>query len=218
MFCNKCGKEISDDSRFCKYCRTAVNYSQTHKINVNTGGKIYKKWWFWLIIVIVSIFGLIALGSTSETENKDKSDNGINSNIVYSTNKEKIKNDISIKNASNEINTEIISNSEKGTKNNIIQEEQESYINDDNTSTSDKTNSKSNNNDEQKNKKDEESKSNSSTNIKDSSSIENSEMVWVGETGTKYHYKDCRTLKGKGHQITLEQAQEEGREPCKVCY
>lgn len=44
------------------------------------------------------------------------------------------------------------------------------------------------------------------------------EMVWVGETGTKYHKKDCRTLKGKGLQITLKQALQEGREPCKVCH
>ena len=44
------------------------------------------------------------------------------------------------------------------------------------------------------------------------------EMVWVGETGTKYHCQDCRTLKGNGHQITLKQALAEGREPCKVCH
>ena len=46
----------------------------------------------------------------------------------------------------------------------------------------------------------------------------NSQMVWVGETGTKYHNQGCRTLKGKGHQITLQQAQDQGREPCKVCH
>lgn len=46
----------------------------------------------------------------------------------------------------------------------------------------------------------------------------NSEMVWVGETGTKYHNAGCRTLKGKGHQITLQQALSEGKEPCKVCH
>lgn len=46
----------------------------------------------------------------------------------------------------------------------------------------------------------------------------NSEMVWVGETGTKYHNEGCRTLKGKGHQITMQQALAEGRQPCKVCH
>ena len=43
-------------------------------------------------------------------------------------------------------------------------------------------------------------------------------MVWVGKTGTKYHNQWCGTLKGKGHQITMEQAQAEGRQPCKVCH
>lgn len=51
-----------------------------------------------------------------------------------------------------------------------------------------------------------------------SSSNNNSQMVWVGETGTKYHNQGCRTLKGKGHQITFQQAQAEGRAPCKVCH
>ena len=51
-----------------------------------------------------------------------------------------------------------------------------------------------------------------------SSSNSNSQMVWIGETGTKYHNQSCRTLKGKGHQITLQQAQAEGRAPCKVCH
>lgn len=43
-------------------------------------------------------------------------------------------------------------------------------------------------------------------------------MVWVGDTGTKYHKHSCRTLKGNGHQTTMEQALSEGRQPCKVCY
>ena len=43
-------------------------------------------------------------------------------------------------------------------------------------------------------------------------------MVWVGETGDKYHIQSCRTLKGKGHQITLQQALSEGRQACKVCH
>ena len=43
-------------------------------------------------------------------------------------------------------------------------------------------------------------------------------MVWVGETGTKYHHEDCPSLKGKGHQITMEEALAEGRGPCGICY
>ncbi len=45
----------------------------------------------------------------------------------------------------------------------------------------------------------------------------NEEMTWVGDTGTKYHRKTCRTLKGNGHQITMKQALAEGRTACKVC-
>ena len=50
------------------------------------------------------------------------------------------------------------------------------------------------------------------------SSTSNSQMVWVGNTGTKYHVQSCRTLKGKGHQITMQQALAEGRQACKVCH
>ena len=56
------------------------------------------------------------------------------------------------------------------------------------------------------------------TSIQASTSTNKSQMVWVGETGSKYHNQGCRTLKGKGHQITLQQAQSEGRAPCKVCH
>lgn len=45
-----------------------------------------------------------------------------------------------------------------------------------------------------------------------------STMVWIGETGTKYHKENCRTLKGNKYQITLEEAKAQGREACKVCH
>lgn len=50
------------------------------------------------------------------------------------------------------------------------------------------------------------------------SSEDKSETVWVGESGNKYHTQNCRTLKGKGHEITLQQALAEGRQACKVCH
>ena len=59
-------------------------------------------------------------------------------------------------------------------------------------------------------------KSNSSTSS--SSLNKNSDTVWVGETGNKYHRQSCPTLKGKGHAISLSEAKAQGREPCKVCY
>ena len=52
----------------------------------------------------------------------------------------------------------------------------------------------------------------------DNSSNENTTMVWIGETGTKYHKQGCDTLKNGEYQITLNDALAEGREPCKRCY
>ena len=45
----------------------------------------------------------------------------------------------------------------------------------------------------------------------------NEETVWIGETGTKYHKYTCRTLRGNKYEITLQEAINQGREPCKVC-
>lgn len=44
------------------------------------------------------------------------------------------------------------------------------------------------------------------------------ETVYVGKTGSKYHYKDCRTLKDSVFPISLSDAEAEGRTPCKVCH
>lgn len=51
-----------------------------------------------------------------------------------------------------------------------------------------------------------------------SSDDDEEEMVWIGETGTKYHYENCRTLKGNKYQITLKKAKSQGRTACKVCH
>lgn len=66
-----------------------------------------------------------------------------------------------------------------------------------------------------------EAETNSNTSSSHSESSESSndtEMVWVGETGTKYHYKGCRSLRGKGRQITMEEAIAEGRTSCGICH
>jgi hypothetical protein len=46
----------------------------------------------------------------------------------------------------------------------------------------------------------------------------NYDYVYIGKTGTKYHRKDCMSLKGKGTRITLKEAQAQGRGPCGICY
>ena len=41
--------------------------------------------------------------------------------------------------------------------------------------------------------------------------------VYVGETGNKYHKKNCKTLKNGSYPISYEEAIREGRTACKVC-
>ena len=42
-------------------------------------------------------------------------------------------------------------------------------------------------------------------------------IVYKGKTGTKYHKKNCKTLKGGGYPISYEEAIKEGRTAGKVC-
>lgn len=74
MFCNKCGKEIPNDSRVCKFCGSAINQQQTVDYNVDTTNtvkikkKLYQQWWFWLIIVFLFI-GVVAVTTEETGEN-----------------------------------------------------------------------------------------------------------------------------------------------------
>lgn len=47
---------------------------------------------------------------------------------------------------------------------------------------------------------------------------EQGETVYIGETGTKYHYATCHTLKNGAFPISLEEALAQGRTPCKICH
>lgn len=86
MFCNKCGKEIPNDSKVCKYCGASVNNSQSQTININANTnvqakkKIYQKWWFWLIIVLVILFVIVVASGTSDN-NVDSGDAKNTSNV-----------------------------------------------------------------------------------------------------------------------------------------
>lgn len=45
-----------------------------------------------------------------------------------------------------------------------------------------------------------------------------SDMVWISRTGTKYHSNpDCSNMKNPGY-VTLDEAIAQGRTPCKKCY
>lgn len=47
---------------------------------------------------------------------------------------------------------------------------------------------------------------------------QNQTTVWIGDTGTKYHRYNCRTLRGNKYGISLSKALAQGRQACKVCY
>jgi len=57
MFCNKCGRENPDDSKFCNYCGNSFN----HQSNIRVKGTQKKKN---IIIAIISIFLICAAGVT----------------------------------------------------------------------------------------------------------------------------------------------------------
>ena len=43
------------------------------------------------------------------------------------------------------------------------------------------------------------------------------ETVWITNNGNKYHSSNCRALTDNRQEITLEQAQNNGYEPCGIC-
>ena len=50
------------------------------------------------------------------------------------------------------------------------------------------------------------------------SSADGGQMVWISGSGTKYHSKSsCSNMKNPW-QVTVEEAQAQGRQPCKKCY
>lgn len=79
MYCNKCGKEIPNDSKCCKFCGSPIIQTSNTTINV-TGSHskikikkpIYQKAWFWILIVfaVIVIIGITGgNGNTIETSN-----------------------------------------------------------------------------------------------------------------------------------------------------
>lgn len=184
---------------------------------------ILKKWWFWGIIILI-----LFMASNSSTQQGIK--DGINK-ATYNTISNNITNQSLISKT-----TSTITNETSSTETNFIKNEitENTNISLQNTSTNSNATSEIKKNNSLKQTLEENGKLESAMNYSDTKTNDNSgttvdstsltaqdtntEMVWVGDTGTKYHYQSCRTLKGNGHQITLEQALAEGREPCKVCH
>lgn len=62
MFCRNCGKEIVDNAVICQHCGVATNDNNFGAVRpVRKKTPIYKRWWFWAIVVI------LLLGSCSST-------------------------------------------------------------------------------------------------------------------------------------------------------
>lgn len=143
--------------------------------------------------------------------------NKIKENVVEKeeTNGEKIEQVSKEESKDTEKNSSNSSN-EKTTVTEELKQENTSQKETSNTSNQSTSTSSSNTN-KTNNKTTTNSSSSSSISNGSTSNDETSETVWVGNTGTKYHRQSCRTLKGKGHKITLKEALAEGREPCKVC-
>jgi len=47
--------------------------------------------------------------------------------------------------------------------------------------------------------------------------VDAGKIVYVTDSGSKYHEAGCTSLKGKGIEITVGEAIEEGKEACKNC-
>lgn len=172
---------------------------------------IYKKWWFWVVAIFVS---LLIISSATPTDNQTSNITNqlytnISNNIVDSNSTTK---DNDITNNINQNDTPIVN-----------QQQENGSSNNQSSQTTNSLNSlKEDSNVSSTQLKEETSTPSSDASISspDTSTQTNTDeqMVWVGNTGTKYHKQNCRTLKGNGHQITMQQAIAEGREACKVCY
>ena len=172
---------------------------------------IYKKWWFWVVAIFVS---LLIISSATPTDNQTSNITNqlytnISNNIVDSNSTTK---DNDITNNINQNDTPIVN-----------QQQENGSSNNQSSQTTNSLNSlKEDSNVSSTQLKEETSTPSSDASISspDTSTQTNTneQMVWVGNTGTKYHKQNCRTLKGNGHQITMQQAIAEGREACKVCY
>lgn len=172
-----------------------------------------------IIIIILSICLLISIASKPTASNKNEISNNTNNtrtDLVEEKNKlqeekqtlEKEKNDLSTK-------------VEELEKEAALKAKQKTTISSQTPKTTQTTTSKTNTNSNTKSS----TTSSTTSNTRTTSTVpnqnvnnNNSQMVWVGNTGTKYHIQSCRTLKGKGYQITMKQALAEGRQACKVCH
>ena len=64
MKCKKCGQEIDNSGKFCPHCGTPVDGGQPASNAKKAQKPFYKRWWFWLLAVVILIGGCTKLVST----------------------------------------------------------------------------------------------------------------------------------------------------------
>lgn len=72
MFCKKCGKQMEDNWSICPECGEPVNESNGGNVVKNADIKkkkapIFKRWWFWIIIVVLGSLFIFGVGDESES-------------------------------------------------------------------------------------------------------------------------------------------------------
>ncbi len=81
MFCEKCGKEVDEKWSVCPNCGAQINDNnnaeKTGMLSVQNGEKknkvkkpIFKRVWFWILIVICGIFIVSVIGGSGEDTTK----------------------------------------------------------------------------------------------------------------------------------------------------
>lgn len=86
MYCTKCGKQITEDSNCCTFCGEKVSRETSNLIKKKK--PVYKKVWFWILIVFLLIAGIGMSGG--ENTNDDLSNSTLTSgNIVENNNENK---------------------------------------------------------------------------------------------------------------------------------
>lgn len=68
MICRKCGRELQKDWIRCPYCGQPVKNTEPPVKRKKAGNQIYKKWWFWTILVIVIFLMFAVVGLLKEKE------------------------------------------------------------------------------------------------------------------------------------------------------
>jgi len=83
MFCEHCGKILSDDSSYCTNCGNALfSIPNSKEIANKTKEPLLKKWWFWLpIILLVSYLALSISNNHTHLPNDLRNANALLSTI-----------------------------------------------------------------------------------------------------------------------------------------